>query len=269
MRINKFFATTFSIFMLLLLGGVASYLFLGGIDKSERLLGEFRVGVYIADSVSGEKVCELENKIKQDTRVESLTVVGKEDAAREFDQKLGIKLGDKNPLPISFRVKLKKGVDVKAFDRQVAQMVGVEQVDYPYAIANDVQGNLKTLAYFGFGFCVILGLVIVVVFRNVVRMDVAASSEAVKEAVARRMPTTYIRQPFLVRAFTQGAIAGGLASVFLFIATNAIATLYPFTNLNIDIAVMLVICAIMTLAGMLLSWLFAFFAVGNQIKSSL
>lgn len=267
MRINKFFATTVSLFLLLLVGGFASYLVVGANEKGKQLLSEFKVAVYVADSVSDEQICALEKRFTEDKQVEEVEFISKRAAADEFATQFGISVGEKNPLPASFRIRLKKNIDVKKFEVQVADFKGVDEIDYPYSIAQDVKNNLRTMGYFAGGFCFVLAIVILIVFRNVIRMDVAASAEMVREATMRRMPINYIRQPFIVRAFTQGAMAGGLASVFLFLTTTGIATLYPFTKLPIDLSVMFVIFAVMILTGILLSWLFAYMAVGCQIKN--
>lgn len=266
MRINKFFATTVSLFLLLLIGGVASYLTLGGYAKSEAMLSDFRVGVYLADSLTKDQVYDIENLIKNDKVVAQVLFVSKADAAKEFEAQLGVKFNGDNPLPISMRVKLKKNSDVNAFIRKVKQIKGVESVDFPSQVVSEVKSNLRTIGLFVVGFGVVLALVILIIFRNVVRMDVAASSEAIAKAVQQRVPIGIIREPFLVRAFTSGAMAGGLASVFMLIITQGIAVMYPITKLDIDLSLMFVIFAVMMLAGMLLSWFFAYCAVGNQVE---
>lgn len=269
MKIQKFFATTVTIFLLLMVSGFAAYLFLGATQKSNQLLSGFKVSVYLSDTLTNEQISVIEQQIKGDNKVASVTVVSKQAAAKEFTQKFGIAISEKNPLPVSLRVTLKAGVDTKNYVNTVSKLSGVEQVDYPSEIVADVKNNLSTISKFANAFCVVLVLVVLIIFRNAIRMDVAASVVEIDYAVKRKMHPSEIRQPFLVRAFTQGAIAGGLASLFLFLATDGVATIYPSTKLPIDLSVMFVIFAVMILCAMLLSWLFAYFAVQYQIKNSL
>lgn len=272
MRINSFFATTVSITMLLLLGGVATYLMLGANAKAVQLKSEFTLSIYLQDTISKVDRLQIESNLNGDKNVEAVRFVSAEQAAGYFSRQISVEfrsLFDNSPLPASFEVNLKPSANVKAFEKQVAAWPGVEDVNYPHALAGEVSEGIVQLSFYIIGFAVVLAFVFFIVLRNTVKMDVAASSDRIARAVHQRMPIVQIRSPFMLRAYSQGALAGALSCVFLYLATDGIATLLPLSKLPVDMPLMGVIFSVMILIGILFTSFFTYLTVNEQIKNSL
>lgn len=271
MKIKRYFTTTVSITLLLLLGGVASYLMLGAREKAVQLRSEFITSIFLQDTITLQDQLQIQSNLQTNNSVQSVIYISSEQAAADFVQQIGTDfrtLFDTNPLPASFQVTLKNDANVRQFERQATTYKGVEEVTYPYQLATQVDKGLTQLSYFVIGFAVILGFVLVIMLNNTVRMDVAASADEVTRALKYRTPINLIRNPFILRAYSQGAIAGALASVFLFLATDGIALTFPIAQLPISLPLLGVIFAAMILAGMLLTTLFTYFAVESQIRNN-
>ncbi len=267
MKINRFLATTVTNTLLLLLVGVSLYIIEGGREKVRALESEFVVSIYLSDTTSTATKGTLEKFLENDERVLSTSYISPELALEEFSSQVDIKLEDffeSSPLPSSFRVKLNPRSVVEDMEKELATMAGVEQVSYPHELREEVREGVRQISYYVLGFGFVLGLVLLVIYHNTIRMDVAASSDRIAKAVAGRIPLKSIRRPFRRRAYVQGVMAGLVAAIILVVMVEVVTL--PIDKLSVDRMSLGVIISCMILTGMSLSLLFTLRAVERILK---
>ncbi len=267
MKINRFLATTVTNTLLLLLLGVSLYIIEGGREKIRALESEFVVSVYLSDTTSTQTKDNMESLLKNHPSVVATSYISPEMAFEEFSEQVDVKLDklfESSPLPGSFRINLSPKSVVEDFEKEVAQIAGVEEVNYPHQLREEVREGVRLLSYYVLGFAFVLALVLLVIYHNTIRMDVAASSDRIARAVAGRIPLKDIRRPFRRRAYVQGVMAALVAAIILVLMVEVVTL--PIDKLSVDRMSLGVIISCMILTGMILSLLFTLRAVERILK---
>ncbi|MFI3294550.1 MAG: permease-like cell division protein FtsX [Rikenellaceae bacterium] len=271
MKINRFLATTITSTLLLLLTGVSFYLITGASQKVESITREFVLSLYLGQEVTPEQRASIEEILTaQSQSIQSYEYISAEQAAQEFSKEIEVDfsgLFESSPLPSSYRISLTPTAQIKELEERLQQIEGVSESYYPHELSKEVEAGIEQLSYYILGFGVVLAFVLIIVYYNTIRMDVAASSDRIARALHRRMPINEIRTPFLRRAYAQGTISGVLASIILLIATEVVTL--PVEKLNVELSEVIVILAMMIILGMIFSLIFTTFALNRIIRKSL
>jgi cell division transport system permease protein len=210
------------------IGVVISCLFIVGvcgllalnINSFAKFLGDQNeIVAYLYDDASQEQVDEITEFLKTNENVASYNYISKEEALREqmaylgeYGDLLESYQGDNNPLPASFRCKLKNLTEIQATSDRLSQFGGVEILSTPTELAG-VLITIKNTAYYG-GFAVlaILVFVSIVVISNTIRLTVFARRKEINIMKFVGATNGFIRLPFIV----EGIIIGTVASVVTF-----------------------------------------------------
>ncbi|MBQ7283870.1 MAG: ABC transporter permease, partial [Oscillospiraceae bacterium] len=130
----------------------------------------------------------------------------------EYGELLESYQGDENPLPASFRCKVKNLEDIQQTSDELAALAGVELLSTPTELAN-VLITLKNSTYYGgFGVLAILVFVSIVVISNTIRLTVFARRKEIGIMKFVGATNGFIRLPFIV----EGVIIGTIAAVVTF-----------------------------------------------------
>ena len=175
--------------------------------------------VYIEDSASESEIDAIDDFIKNNDNISSYNYVSKEEALEEQMSYLGeygdlleSYQGDENPLPASFRCKVKNLAEIQQTSDQLSQLEGVELMSTPTELAG-VLVTIKNATYYG-GIAVlaILIFVSIVVIANTIRLTVFARRKEISIMKFVGATNGFIRLPFIV----EGLIIGTLGAVITF-----------------------------------------------------
>ena len=221
------------------------------------------VRVYLASGATQDGISALENKLRADPRVASVTFISAEQALAEARKRPGLdnlsSLSSTNPFPASLDVRVKMVTQVPAVATSVK---GDGAVDPTYATSYDpdTYSRLQRFALIAGGIAggiiLLFGFVAYAVIANAMR-GIAAARRA-EVAVTRLLGARgwMVRGPFIVEGLTTGALAGALAAAAVagayLLATRFESTVYlqVFPGVS-QTAVQYVLAAIMV-AGLLL-----------------
>ncbi|MEG1664111.1 MAG: permease-like cell division protein FtsX [Mucinivorans sp.] len=263
-------ASTTVVTLILLLLGAAGYLLLGGAQKVNTMASEMRFSLFLQDTISRAELTSIESNLRANRSVVKVDFLSKEQASSKFAAELGVESslfeGPENPIPASFEVQVVPGSDIVATERQFSHLSGVEQVIYPHAVAKQVQSSAKQLIVFALGFGAVLLFISLVVIRNTLRLEIAAQGEPLREMIAHGVRFSAIRNPFISRALTQGALAGVLASVALFLSSDALRVALPEAYMEVGLELLMLLFAVMICTGILLCVVFTYFSINSQFK---
>lgn len=228
------------------IGVVISCLFIVGvcgllalnINSFAKFLGDQNeIVAYLYDDASQEQVDEITEFLRTNDNVASYNYISKEEALEEQMSYLGeygdlleSYQGDNNPLPASFRCKLKNLTEIQATSDRLSQFGGVEILSTPTELAG-VLITIKNAAYYGgFSVLAILVFVSIVVISNTIRLTVFARRKEINIMKFVGATNGFIRLPFIVEGILIGTIgavvtfailSGGYYYLLTYMAQNA------------------------------------------------
>lgn len=188
-----------------------------------KLIGDRReMMVYLRDGISESDRNALEERLR--SLYGSVTYISKDDAWAEFEKQVGdselLDAVGQNPLPASFRVRLKAELlNYPAMEKaatQVREFAEVEDVRYGAAWVQRLDQLTTALRRGSLAVGVVVGLAILFVVYNTLRLSVLARREQVQ--VMSRLGATdrFIATPFVIEAMLQAGLAAVLALAVLF-----------------------------------------------------
>lgn len=204
---------------LLILGG-----FLLALSNLTRLLNDWgeqiRVVVYLEDRLPDSGLEVLRRELAGLEGVSEVRLVSKAQALEDFRRHLGgrseiLEGLDPNPLPASLVLGLRPEKRTSLFAAQLAASIrgrtGVESVDYGRAWVESFERLVRELEWAIAGVGVLLGLGIVLIVSNTMRLALYTRREEVEIMEMVGATPGFIRSPFLLEGFLEGLCGGGLA----------------------------------------------------------
>ena len=160
--------------------------------------------------------------------------VSKAEALREFREQLGDESGvlgvlESNPLPASFRVKLKNATreSTEAFAKRVSGMAAVEEVNYGKEFVDQFSVMTRAFMYVN----VVLGLIVLLsaifIISNTVRLTILTRQKSIEILRLVGATNLFITTPFVIEGAIQTGLAAVLSLVFLFFIHKVIKEIIP------------------------------------------
>lgn len=141
----------------------------------------------------------------------------------------------------------------------------VSEVVFNQPLLVKVQENLRLLTLSGFlvGLFVVLAALFLV--GNTIRLTIYARRLLIRTMKLVGATDQFIQQPFIIEGVAQGVVAGGIASVLVWILYGAMAGYLP--QLSVSFLGLVVLAVLIIGIGALLGWAGSFFAVRRFIKN--
>ena len=193
------------------------------------LESQVEISVYIRDEVSDSGIHALEERITQMQGVESVKYVDRETAMKRFRERLGDQqflldsLGETNPLPNSFEVRILRPDMVRAAAETIAEMPGVETAKYGQDVVEHLFDITRLVRLFGLALMFVLAMATLFIISNTIRLTVFARRKEI--AIMKYVGATdwFIRWPFLLEGIVLGCLGGIVAAIVLRGAYRVIA----------------------------------------------
>lgn len=195
---------------------------------AEMAKGVLELRVYLksdADPVS------LQNQLIELDGVKGIRFVSKTDGAKWLEKSLGVKdlfVTSDNPLPDMINIKLRDNAKVNTLVQQVGLLPGVEEVEYGKTFVEAMLIVLQIISILGFSLVIIVGLVVLYLIANTIRLTVFARRKEIEIMKLVGATDWFIRWPFILEGIMLG-LSGALLSV-LFL-TKGYHFLYQYIRL--------------------------------------
>lgn len=230
------FASVSTVALSLLILGIFLVMVLNLNNMASALESQVQISVYLQDGLNDLETRELGTKITKIPGVVQVMYVTKEEALERFKERLGEQqgmlaaLGDSNPLPNAFEVKVDKPEQVKAIAQYISQLKGVENAKFGQEVVEHVFHLTKMVRVFGFVLIVFLALAALFIISNTIRITVFARRREI--GIMKYVGATdwFIRWPFLIEGVILGS-SGALMAVLLLDQTYSALTSQVYQSL--------------------------------------
>lgn len=207
---------------------VTVLLFLFGISlqaswKLEGLLNQFgsqvEVSVYLDPGASVEKIMPLVTKLPEVTEVKK---IAKEQAWASLVKELGIsdiagatEQLEGNPLVDELKVKARNTSVVPMLTQKLAQVPGVDNVQYMDEVLQRMQQLNKGLSWVSLTITTLLSLTAVAVITTTIRLIVMARRREIEIMQLVGATTSWIYLPFILQGITFGVVGAAIAWILI------------------------------------------------------
>lgn len=198
--------------------------------NAQELMAEWgrriRVTAYLADSVSGERVRRLTEKVRGFEEVQEVQYRSKDDALRILEERLQGQRGmlkglPRNPLPASLEIRLKPGYrNSPGVNKLVEKLRGSKEIadlQFGSEWVERFSAFMVLFQVLGLGLGGLLLLTTIFVISNTIRLNIFARRDEIE--IMRLVGATglFIRAPFYIEGILQGLLGTGLALAILFV----------------------------------------------------
>jgi len=186
----------------------------------ETTTDEHRVYVYLENDISRAASRDIQYRLLGMEGVEEVAFVSRSEAMTEFREALGDDsdfLEDlvDNPLPESYRVKLKPGyIRIETLDNMASKIIdmpGVEEVRYGKRWLSRGEALVRGFYMVDFGLGLIILLSVIFVISNTVRLTVLHRRKTINVMKLVGATNTYVRTPFIIEGASQAVAAALIA----------------------------------------------------------
>lgn len=215
------FASIGTVAVSLFVLGVFLILVLNMSRLAASLESRVQVAVYLDDALTPENRAEVERMARAMKNVTAVEYVPKERALEILQARLGEQrkildaLGETNPLPNYFLVTVNSAQEVRKTATALADLYGVEEVNYGQDVVDNLFDLTRLLRIFGVVLLAILALATIFIISNTIRLTVFARRREI--AIMKYVGATdwFIRWPFILEGVALGLIGGGISAVVL------------------------------------------------------
>lgn len=204
--------------------GVFLLLYVNLKTMASSLEQDIQVMVYLQDDLTEQARSEIEQQLKVDRAVGSLTFVSKERALADFqaqfpsESRLLQGLGQ-NPLPASFVITLvadsRSSDAMRRWANRTQLIPGVSQVQYNQEWVEALAGIVRYIELAAIIVGVILSAASVTIIANTIRLALYSRREEIEILGLIGASTTFIRVPYLLEGAALGLCGSALSLVIL------------------------------------------------------
>lgn len=260
--------------VLILLGTVVFFVTMA--DNLGRTLREnFTVEVLLDDSISNREAVALQRTLREQPYVRHVSYTSKERATREQAEALDTDPSEflgYSPIPASFELHLKaEYADKDSLARYTPALKAhryVTDVVYPQDLVEVVNDNIRRVSIVLLAIAVLLAFVSFALINNTMRLSVYARRFTIHSMKLVGAKWSFIRRPFMRRAFWIGLVASLVADGLLFSGMQALIEWDADISRLITPFVMAVTLGSVFACGLLLTLSCAFFSVNRHLRMS-
>ncbi len=218
-----------SISLALFVIGVFGALVIYSKELERTVRDNVKIQVYLKNQLSTEQTKKMEKELQSKSftsksdPTSSIQFVSKEDAAKQFIKETGEdfkKFLGENPLRDAYLVKIAPNFHDKAsllkIKAEVEKINGVFQVYYVENVIDSINQNVTKIGLVLMGLVALLLLTVVLLINNTVRLALFSQRFIIRSMQLVGAKRWFIQRPFLFQALWHGALAGAIASAFLF-----------------------------------------------------
>ncbi len=269
---RSYFESTISIAMVLFLLGIAAYGFCKIYQDTNKWRESLEINIML-NNAPQEAYDSLSTILRNTTEIKEAQFIDKNSAAEEYKKDFGEDfeafLGS-NPLPNSFRIKLKAESSQPSKADSLAKIWTewdeVMEIVYPQSTLQTVNNNISLISILLLMISSSLLVIIIILLRNTIRMTINTRLQLIDTMRLVGATRWFIMRPFLGRSIINGLLAGLLASLMLVGMTAAIKYLKAELVFLLDDTVLMLVCAGITIFGIILALIFTATAVNRAIR---
>lgn len=206
------------------------YLDVDSTDSSETTTNE------AGETVANDSYHQVYDQISKVSGVESVTYSSKDEQLEKLQQTYGddwsLFDGDSNPLQDVYIVEADSPSDVKKVAKKIANIEGVESVDYGGSNSDQLFSIAKFIRTWGFAGTILLVVVAVFLISNTIRMTIMSRQRDIEIMRLVGAKNSYIRGPFFFEGAWVGLLGAIVPSIIIYFAYK---TVYSSVNPQFEV----------------------------------
>lgn len=206
------------------------YLDVDSTDSSETTTNE------AGETVANDSYHQVYDQISKVSGVESVTYSSKDEQLEKLQQTYGddwsLFDGDSNPLQDVYIVEVDSPSDVKKVAKKIADIEGVESVDYGGSNSDQLFSIAKFIRTWGFAGTILLVVVAIFLISNTIRMTIMSRQRDIEIMRLVGAKNSYIRGPFFFEGAWVGLLGAIVPSIIIYFAYK---TVYSSVNPQFEV----------------------------------
>lgn len=246
---------------LMILG--ASLLMIVNVDfLATTMESQVEISVFLKDGIDKQRTFDIGEEMKKVPGVSAVKFVPKDDALAElrqqFTEKKGVleTLGENNPLPDKYSVKVKKPEQVVPVAQSLEKIADISKVRYSQGVVQKLFPLTKWVRTVGLIVMVLLGLAAVFLISTTIRLTVFARRREINIMKYLGATDWFIRWPFILEGIMLGLFGSLLAVLILYFAyynlNQVMAQLFPFVPVQRNMSLIVHVYEILVVIGTVL-----------------
>lgn len=191
------------------------------LDRMVGYIGEqSSLSIFLKDGANENDVNKLKTDLENNSNVESVKYISKEQALEDYTQRLGNKdaaqtLRENNVLPASYEVSLHNLNNMNDVIEMAQKSPAFESATAPTSIAATISHLKMTIMWFGIAIVAVLVIISLVIIFNTIGTTVYARRKEI--AIMKQVGATkgFIRWPFLIEGIVIGIISAVISFAIL------------------------------------------------------
>ena len=222
----SYFMSILGVTLVLFLLGIIGWL----VINANKLGNYFKESVEVIVSLRGDlnpkDSVALMAYVSGKPYVKSIEFISKDEAKKRFvgdGNGSWDKILDYNPLPNSINFKVKNDFlnieSLKVIKQDLEQQTYVNDVQYPEALVDTMNKNIRRISIILLAIAILLSLVVIILIDNTIRLAMFSNRFLIKTMQMVGATRNFIARPMNVKAIVNGAVSGviAIAAVWLFI----------------------------------------------------
>ena len=271
--VHSYLSSIISIALVLLLVGIFGMLAVNAGAVQDYFKENVKITAILKENVPDIQAKKLQHSLDVHPAVKRTAFISREQGTEEMKKMLGedfLQAFEHNPIPTSIEINL-KGVyfnpdSLSLFSKSLEKDPIVEEVAYERSLMEILNRNLEKIAMAFMVFISLLMFISFVLINNTVRLNVYSKRFSIYTMKLVGAKKSFIRGPFLVKAFFQGILSGLLAALaligILYLLKDSFAQMFSIFQMELVAAVL----GAVVLLGAIICWLCTFFVVGRMIS---
>jgi cell division transport system permease protein len=271
--VHSYLSSIISIALVLLLVGLFGMLAVNAGAVQNYFRENVKITAILKENVPDLQAKKLQHTLDVHPAVKRTAFISREQGTEEMKKMLGedfLQAFEHNPIPASIEINLKGEYfnpdSLRLFSSQLEKDKAVEEVAYERSLMEILNRNLEKIAL---AFMVLVSLLMFISFvliNNTVRLNVYSKRFSIYTMKLVGAKKSFIRGPFLVKAFFQGILSGLLAALaligILYMLRDSFAQMFSIFQMELVGAVLVGV----VLLGAFICWICTFFVVGRIIS---
>lgn len=206
------------------------YLDVDSTDNSETTTNE------AGETVANDSYHQVYDQISKISGAKSVTYSSKDEQLKKLQQTYGddwsLFDGDSNPLQDVYIVEVDSPSDVKKVAKKIANIEGVESVDYGGSNSEQLFSIAKFIRTWGFAGTILLVVVAIFLISNTIRMTIMSRQRDIEIMRLVGAKNSYIRGPFFFEGAWVGLLGAIVPSIIIYFGYK---TVYSSVNPQFEI----------------------------------
>ena len=271
--VHSYLSSIISIALVLLLVGMFGMLAVNAGAVQNYFRENVKITAILKENVPDLQAKKLQHTLDVHPAVKRTAFISREQGTEEMKKMLGedfLQAFEHNPIPASIEINLKAEYfhpdSIRNLSQQLQENPQIEEMAYQESLLELLNNNMERIAYFFMIFIGLLMFVSFVLINNTVRLNVYSKRFSIYTMKLVGAKKSFIRGPFLVKAFFQGILSGLLAALaligVLYLLRDSFAQMFSIFQMELVGAVLVGV----VLLGAFICWICTFFVVGRIIS---